>query len=98
MLGGTIEKAATHHFLRIDGAPVFVIQRAPEHVPPQWPDGRSQQMHVDLTVDHLVAADRLALEAGTRRLRPTDEVDPAAAQGSRVYSSPAGHPICIRSA
>ena len=43
---------------------VFVIQRAPGHVPPDWPEGTSQQMHVDLTTDDLVAVDRSALEAG----------------------------------
>lgn len=33
LLGGSIAKTATHHFLRIGGFPVFVIQLAPEHVP-----------------------------------------------------------------
>ncbi|MFD0583716.1 VOC family protein [Dactylosporangium darangshiense] len=55
-------------------------------------------MHVDLTTDDLAAADRLALEAGARRLEPTDDVDPAAQKGGRVYTSPAGHPFCLRSA
>ncbi|MEU2735667.1 VOC family protein [Streptomyces sp. NPDC007095] len=94
MLGDAIEKSATHPFLRIDGSPVFVIQLAPERVPPQWPDGRSQQMHVDLTVDHLVAADRLALEAGPRRLRPTDGVDPSAAGApGRTPARPGIHSV-----
>ncbi|MFD0648930.1 VOC family protein [Streptomyces malaysiensis] len=66
--------------------------------PPKWPDGDSQQMHIDLTTDDLAAADRLALDAGARRLNPTDDVDPAAQNGGRVYASPAGHPFCLRSA
>ncbi|MFB7495946.1 VOC family protein [Streptomyces sp. NPDC056161] len=98
LLGGTIAKTATHHFLRTDGFPVFVIQLADGQVPPRWPEDASQQMHVDLTTDDLVAADRLALAAGARRLRPTDDVDPAAHKGGRVYASPAGHPFCLRSA
>ncbi|MCQ8828846.1 VOC family protein [Streptomyces malaysiensis] len=98
LLGGSIAKTATHHFLRIDGFPVLVIQRAEGHVPPKWPDGDSQQMHIDLTTDDLAAADRLALDAGARRLNPTDDVDPAARNGGRVYASPAGHPFCLRSA
>ncbi|OZM77047.1 VOC family protein [Pseudonocardia sp. MH-G8] len=98
LLGGSIAKTATHHFLRIDGFPVFVIQRAPGHVPPKWPEGISQQMHVDLTTDDLAAADRLALEAGARRLQPTDDVTPESRGGGRVYASPAGHPFCLRSA
>ncbi|MFD8096084.1 MULTISPECIES: VOC family protein [Streptomyces violaceusniger group] len=98
LLGGSIAKTATHHFLRIDGFPVLVIQRAEGHVPPKWPDGDSQQMHIDLTTDDLAAADRRALDAGARRLNPTDDVDPAAQNGGRVYASPAGHPFCLRSA
>ncbi|GAA5053484.1 VOC family protein [Nocardia callitridis] len=95
ILGGTIHKTPTHHFLRIAGSPVVVIQQAPEHVPPQWPDGRSQQMHVDLSVDDLAAADRLAVEAGARRLRPLGD-KALSATGSGVYASPAGHPFCMR--
>ncbi|WP_217169000.1 VOC family protein [Streptomyces sp. AC512_CC834] len=98
LLGGSISKTATHHFLRIDGFPVFVVQRAPGHLPPRWPDGDSQQLHVDLTTDDLARADRLALRAGARRLRPTEDVDPDAQEGGRVYASPAGHPFCLRPA
>lgn len=98
LLGGAIAKTATHHFLRADGFPMFVIQRAQGHVPPTWPQGNAQQIHVDLTTDDLVTTDRLALEAGARRLLPTDDVDPASEKGGRVYASPAGHPFCLRSA
>ncbi|MFF2518360.1 VOC family protein [Streptomyces sp. NPDC058086] len=73
-----------------------VIQHAPEHVPPQWPDGASQQMHFDLATDDAGSADKRVLDAGGRWLQPTDDV--AAQQGSRVYAGPAGHPICLRSA
>ncbi|MGX5185389.1 VOC family protein [Streptomyces avermitilis] len=55
-------------------------------------------MHLDLTTDDLAAADRLALDAGARRLQPTDDVDPASQKGGRVYASPAGHPFCLRPA
>jgi hypothetical protein len=98
LLGGSIAKTATHHFLQVDGHPVFVIQRASGHIPPEWPAGTPQQIHVDLTTDDLAAADRLALEAGARRLQPTDDVDPASPEGGRIYASPAGHPFCLRSA
>jgi hypothetical protein len=98
LLGGSITRAATHHFLRIDDFPVIVIQYAPGHVPPQWPDGASQQMHVDLTTDDVATADSRVLDAGGRRLKPTDDVDVSTQKGSRVYTSPAGHPFCIRSA
>jgi glyoxalase superfamily protein len=98
LLGGSIAKTDTHHFIQIDGFPVFVIQRAPGHSPPNWPEGNSQQLHIDLTTDDLAGVDRLALEAGARRLRPLDDVDPASQNGGRVYASPAGHPFCLRSA
>ncbi|MEV8355031.1 VOC family protein [Streptomyces niveus] len=78
-------------FLRIDDFPVIVIQHAPGHVPPQWPDGTSQQMHVDLTSDDVATADRRVLDGGGRRLRP-------GRKGPRVYASPARHPFCVRPA
>lgn len=97
LLGGSITKTDTHHFIQTDGLPVFVIQRAPEHRPPNWPEGDSQQVHIDLSTDDLAGMDRLALEAGGRRLRPLDDVTPEST-GGRVYASPAGHPFCLRPA
>lgn len=97
LLGGSITRTAAHHFLRADGFPVIVVQHAPGHVAPRWPDGVSQQMHVDLTTDDAESADEQVLAAGGRRLRPTGDVGPGTQQGSRVYASPAGHPFCVRS-
>jgi hypothetical protein len=96
LLGGTLMRTPTHHFLRAEGLPVLVVQSAPGHLPPQWPDGRSQQVHVDLAVDDLPAADRRAIDAGARRLRPPHPAPDEPATGSRVYASPAGHPFCLR--
>ncbi|GGL10768.1 VOC family protein [Nocardia jinanensis] len=98
LLGGSITKTPTHHFLRVDEFPTIVIQHAPGHQPPQWPEGISQQMHFDLATDDPRAADERVLDAGGRRLRPTDDIVASAQQGSRVYASPAGHPFCLRSA
>ncbi|MET8404335.1 VOC family protein [Streptomyces sp900116325] len=98
LLGGSITRMPSHHFIRAAGLPVLVIQSAPGHVAPSWPDGTSQQMHLDFTVDDLATADRTATEAGATRLRPIDEVHPETRTGSRVYASPAGHPFCFRSA
>jgi predicted enzyme related to lactoylglutathione lyase len=95
MLGGTIEKKASHHILRIAGSPVVAVQLAPGHIPPEWPDGQPQQMHVDLMVDDIGEADARARDAGARRLRPTEDVDPVLGVGFRVYASPAGHPFCL---
>lgn len=50
LLGGSITETATHHFIRTDGFPVIVIQHAPGHEAPRWPDGTSQQMHFEQAV------------------------------------------------
>ncbi|MFW5420763.1 VOC family protein [Nocardiopsis sp. CNT-189] len=66
------------------------FQRAPDHVPPDWPDpGRPQQVHLDIRVDEDVdEAERRLLELGAVRL--------AAPEGRfRVYADPAGHPFCL---
>ncbi|MDT0393482.1 MULTISPECIES: VOC family protein [Streptomyces] len=96
LLGGSITRTATHHFLRIDGFPVIVIQYAPGHVPPRWPEGAAQQMHFDLAADDAATADERVLAAGGRRLRPTDDVADSRQPAPRVYASPAGHPFCLR--
>ncbi|MFB6678302.1 VOC family protein [Streptomyces sp. NPDC056390] len=97
LLGGSLTPTPTHHFIQALGLPVIVVQSVPGHIAPDWPDGTSQQMHLDFGVDDLATADRKATEAGATRLRPTAEVTPGPHTGSRVYASPAGHPFCLRS-
>jgi catechol 2,3-dioxygenase-like lactoylglutathione lyase family enzyme len=64
----------------------FAFQRAPDHVPPQWPDpARPQQFHLDVMVDDLDAAEPQVLALGARPLP----------QGDHVYADPAGHPFCL---
>ncbi|WP_031464332.1 VOC family protein [Sciscionella sediminilitoris] len=98
LLGGSVTRTPSHHFVQAPGFPVVVIQTAPGHTAPEWPDGLSQQLHLDFTVDDLASADRTAIAAGATRLRPTGEIGPATRVGSRVYASPAGHPFCLRAA
>jgi predicted enzyme related to lactoylglutathione lyase len=69
------------------------VQRAPDHVPPDWPDGEPQQIHVDFHVTDQAAAHRRALDLGARLLE--DATDPDADHGHRVYADPAGHPFCL---
>lgn len=77
------------------------VQRAPDHVPPQWPTGggQQQQLHLDLHVDDLADAERSALRLGARELQsaraPAD--DPGGGERFAVYASPAGHPFCLGS-
>lgn len=69
------------------------VQRAPDHVPPEWPDGSPQQLHLDLHVNDPRPAHDRAVELGARLLRPADDLD--APDGHQVYADPAGHPFCI---
>ena len=56
------------------------MQLAANHQAPDWPTGpQQQQVHLDLHVDDLESADRLAVELGGRQLqgakRPADNPD-----------------------
>jgi catechol 2,3-dioxygenase-like lactoylglutathione lyase family enzyme len=68
------------------------VQLAPNHVPPDWPDGSPQQIHLDLHVDDPRAAHDEAMALGARLLRPADL---GAGAGHQTYADPAGHPFCI---
>ena len=96
VLGGRViadDDEGWHSVLDADGQWRIGIQRAPDHIPPDWPDGTPQQIHLDLHVEDPVAAHDEVLALGARLLQDAD--DPAAAEGHRVYADPAGHPFCI---
>ena len=98
LLGGTVHRDDDWHSIVVNGDWVMGIQLAPNHVPPVWPDGpQQQQVHVDLHVDDLGEAGRLAEELGGRQLqaavRPAD--NPDGDEMFAVYASPAGHPFCF---
>ena len=69
------------------------VQLAPDHVPPEWPDGTPQQVHLDLHVADPERAHDEVMALGARLLRATD--DYTADEGHQVYADPAGHPFCI---
>lgn len=93
LLGGTVEADDDWHTVYVDGEPRMGIQLAPDHVPPQWPDGTPQQIHLDLYVENVAAAHEEAMALGARLLKAAD--DPAADEGFQVYADPAGHPFCL---
>ena len=98
LLGGTVHRDEDWHSIVVGDEWVMGVQRAPDHVPPDWPNGpQQQQVHLDLHVDDLESAGRRALELGGRLLqpprRPAD--NPDGDELFAVYASPAGHPFCF---
>jgi hypothetical protein len=98
LLSGTVQRDDDWHSIVVDGEWIMGVQLAPNHVPPEWPDGtQQQQVHLDLHVDDLAAAERLAVELGGHQLqaakRPAD--NPDGTEMFAVYASPAGHPFCF---
>jgi len=95
ILGGTVHRDDDDwHSVWVDGdGPALAVQLAPDHVPPEWPDGSPQQLHLDLWVEDLEAAHQEAVALGARLLQASDDLD--AAEGWQVYADPAGHPFCL---
>jgi hypothetical protein len=84
---------AWHSVFDADGRWVIGVQLAPDHVPPDWPGGNPQQVHLDLHVDDPAGAHAKAIELGARLLQTADDL--TAAEGHHVYADPAGHPFCL---
>ena len=93
MLGGTVDGGDRWRNVWVDGDWQLGVQLAPNHVPPDWPDGTPQQVHLDLYVDDFDAAHEQAIALGARLLKAAD--DRAASRGVQVYADPAGHPFCL---
>lgn len=93
VLQGTVDADEDWHMVMVDGAPRVGVQLAPDHQPPQWPDGIPQQVHLDLWVEDIDAAHQHVMDLGATLL----QWETSAEQGDafRVYSDPAGHPFCL---
>jgi predicted enzyme related to lactoylglutathione lyase len=92
LIGGTVQTDDDWHTIYVDGEPRMAVQLAPDHVPPQWPDGTPQQIHLDLHVEDVAAAHEEVMALGARLLQ---EADLSADAGFQVYADPAGHPFCL---
>jgi predicted enzyme related to lactoylglutathione lyase len=96
LLGGVVDTSDPSWCeVRIAQLPLkLAFQRVDDYVPPEWPDGRPQQLHLDLTVTDLVSASARALELGARVLGDPVEVEE---EGSafQVHLDPSGHPFCF---
>jgi catechol 2,3-dioxygenase-like lactoylglutathione lyase family enzyme len=97
LLGGTVVEDDDWHSVIVAGEWRLGIQRAPNHVPPEWPDGVQQQVHLDLHVDDLQAAHEKAIALGARLLKPAAKPadNPEGDEVYAVYADPAGHPFCL---
>lgn len=91
VLGGEIDRDDDWHMVMVNGEPRIGVQLAPDHVPPDWPDGAPpQQVHLDLWVDDFESAHEHVMALGARVLRPV-----ADGGDFQVYADPAGHPFCL---
>ena len=66
------------------------FQPVDDYTPPDWPgQGVPQQMHLDVMVEDLDAAEKAVLELGATRH------DHQPGTTFRVFLDPAGHPFCL---
>ena len=70
----------------------LAFQRVHGYTAPEWPEGQSQQLHVDFTVLDLTAASTHAVSLGARVLK-----EPVHGDGGifQVHADPSGHPFCL---
>ncbi len=72
-----------------DGDRPLMFQQVEGYTAPRWPDpAYPQQIHLDVTVADVEAAQRSVLEIGATRLD-------GAGENWRVYADPAGKPFCL---
>lgn len=94
VLDGEVDHGERWHMVVVNGEPRIGVQHAPDHVPPDWPDGfPPQQMHLDLWVDDFEAAHAQVMSLGARVLKPAAGADEG--DDFQVYADPAGHPFCL---
>ena len=95
VLGGEVDRPdprwsvdAEWSTVHTPGGAVLAFQRVEDYRPPMWPDpAHPQQMHLDIDVEDLDAAERRVVELGAVRK--------AGEAGWRVFLDPAGHPFCL---
>jgi predicted enzyme related to lactoylglutathione lyase len=76
--------------VRADYGQCFCFQQVEGYKPPQWPGQEvPQQMHMDVIVGDLDAAEAAVLELGAAK----HEHQPGTT--FRVFLDPAGHPFCL---
>ncbi|GAA3596055.1 VOC family protein [Klugiella xanthotipulae] len=99
LLGGDISREDEGYGewveLRVPRGNDLAFQRATNLVVPTWPEpGIPQQIHLDVFVEDIEAAEREVLAAGATRTGLPHPA-PGYAPRFRVYRDPAGHPFCL---
>src|ERR687885_580822 len=97
VLDGTVAAEDDWHMVMVDGEPRVGVQLAPDHVPPDWPNGDpKQQIHLDLWVQDFEAAHDRVMSLGAKVLKEAkkDELREEP-DNFQVYADPAGHPFCL---
>ncbi|MGH3734543.1 MAG: VOC family protein [Micromonosporaceae bacterium] len=90
MLDGKIDTCPGWADVRTEQGQCISFQQVEGYTPPDWPGQKTpQQMHIDVIVDDLDAAEAALLELGATR----HEHQPGT--GFRVLLDPAGHPFCL---
>lgn len=93
VLGGTVDAEDNWHMVLVDGKAQVGVQLAPNHIPPDWPHGNPQQIHLDLWVPDIDAAHEEVMSLGASLLKAAEESDEP--DKFQVYADPAGHPFCL---
>ena len=74
-----------------EGRPSLSLQRTDRYRAPDWHSGEpAQQVHLDVLVDDLDAAEAQVLDLGATLLEGSGKPI-----GYRVYADPVGHPFCL---
>ena len=87
VLDGTVDAEDDWRKVIVEGEPRVGVQLAPNHVPPDWPDGTpEQQIHLDLWVDDFAAAHTIVSCRWVRKcssLQPT-RTPPTTSRSTRI--------------
>jgi len=90
MLDWKVEIRSDWADVRADYGQCLSFQQVEGYTPPRWPAQEvPQQMHLDVIVDDLDAAEAAVLDLGTTK----HEHQPGTS--FRVFLDPAGHPFCL---
>lgn len=91
LLGGESSVADDGHWARVEhGSLTFDFQRVDDYRAPVWPGQEvPQQVHLDVDVEDLDAAEAATLSLGATR-HPHQP-----GTTFRVFLDPAGHPFCL---